>query len=200
VADAPSVRRARADDVPVLTPLLYLAASDMHDRMAGSRERALRVIAADLRRRTLDVTWVAEVGGRPAAAMVAYPYRDDPAHVRAFLRSLLPRTPPWRWPSIVRLHWRGHRRGPRHPVDCIYVEALSTEAAARRRGAGRALLGRAEDLAVAAGLRWLALETAAANEPALALYRSAGFRLSEETGDPAPAGAVRTVCLVKELR
>jgi GNAT superfamily N-acetyltransferase len=197
VADAVHVRRARLRDVPALPPLLFLAAEDMYLRMAGSRERALRTIEADLRRGARDATWVAELDGELVAAMVAYPYRDEPDRVRAFLRALIPRTPPWRWPAIARLHWRGQRRGPRHPVDCIYVDALSTSPSARRRGAAAALLAEAERVAAAAGLRWLALETAATNHGALALYGSTGFTPSEHVAATGPVP--RTVCLVKEV-
>lgn len=197
MADDIQVRRARAGDLPALPPLLFLAAEDMYLRMAGPRERALRVIAADLRRGALALTWVAELDGAPVAAMVAYPYGDDPDRVRAFLRALIPRTPPWRWPSIALLHWRGQRRGARHPVECLYVDALSTEPSARRRGAAAALLVEAERVATAAGRRWLALETAATNHAALALYGSAGFTPSDHVAATGPIP--RTVCLVKEL-
>ena len=191
------VRRARPDEAHALRELLYLAASDMYDRMAGSCERALRVIEADFRRSTFEVTWVAELDGSPAGAMVAYPYRDDPARVRGFVRTLVPRTPPSRWPAIALLHWRGHRRGPRHPVDCIYIDALSTEPSSRRRGAARALLAEAERVAAARGLAWLALETAATNDAALALYGSAGFSPSDEVAATGPIP--RTLCMVKEV-
>jgi ribosomal protein S18 acetylase RimI-like enzyme len=197
VADAPRVRRAREDDVPALAPLVYSTAGDMYRRVAGSHDRALRIIAADLRRNGLGATWVAELDEMVAGAMVAYPYAEAPAGTRRFVVTILAYTPPWRWPSVLRLLWKGHRRAPSHPADWLYVDALATAPDRRRRGVASALLAHAERTAVNNGLSAVVLDTPDSNEAALALYESAGFRVHEvlPAKPPIPAGVI----LVKEV-
>jgi ribosomal protein S18 acetylase RimI-like enzyme len=58
--------------------------------------------------------------------------------------------------------------------DCE-LEDLFVSADARRSGLGRTLLSAAIDRARERGCRRIKLDTAERNEPALALYRSAGF-------------------------
>jgi ribosomal protein S18 acetylase RimI-like enzyme len=60
-------------------------------------------------------------------------------------------------------------------ADDCELEDLFVSAAARRSGLGRTLLSAAIDRARARGCRRIKLDTAERNEPALALYRSAGF-------------------------
>jgi len=191
------VRRAREEDLPALAPLLHSTAGDMYDRMAGSSERAVRVIVADAGRNGLASTWVAELDGVVAGAMVAYPYRDAAAHTRRFVSTLVRETPPWRWPAVAWLLWRGHRRAPAHPGKSLYVDALATAPEHQRRGVATALLRHAERTAATAGLSAVALDTPLTNAPALALYESAGFQVTESlpAKPPIPAG----VTLVKEL-
>jgi ribosomal protein S18 acetylase RimI-like enzyme len=197
VSDRPVVRRAREDDARAVAELLYLTAPDMYDRVAGGRDRALRVIAADLGARD-GGTWVAELEGEIAGAMVAFPYGDAPGRTRAFVRAAIRETPPSRWPSLLRLMWKGHRRAPRHAPDWLYVDALATVPELRRRGVATALLAHAERIALDAGRPALALDTPETNTAALALYESVGFEVAETlpTTPPVPAAVV----LVKRLR
>jgi ribosomal protein S18 acetylase RimI-like enzyme len=197
VADALRVRRARAADLPALAPLLYSTAADMHERLAGSRELALRIIEADSRRNGLGSTWVAERDGAVAGALVVYPYAEAPARTRSFVATVLRLTPAWRWPGILRLLWQGHRRAPRHPGSWLYVDALATAPEYQRRGVAMALLGQAERTAIDKGLGAIALDTPVGNAPALAVYERAGFEVSERlpAKPPVPAGVI----LVKEV-
>lgn len=61
-------------------------------------------------------------------------------------------------------------------ADEAEILTLAVLPAARRRGFGRALLAGAGRQAVAAGAVRLLLEVSVVNAPALALYRSVGFR------------------------
>lgn len=60
----------------------------------------------------------------------------------------------------------------------LYIEMLCTASEYRRRGIGRALLSEAARLARRFGCQELALDVHRQNEPALALYRAAGFQIS----------------------
>jgi len=197
VADEIEVRRAQERDLAAVAPLLYSAATGMYALLAGTEARALRVVESELRGGLLGATWVAELDGAVAGAMVAYPYRDDPSHARRLLRAVLRHAPPWRWLRIARLHWKGQGLAPEHPRDWLYVDALATAPAHRRRGVASALLAQAERSAQSAGLPAIALDTPQSNEPALALYRRAGFRAADTrpTAPPSPAAVI----LVKEL-
>jgi ribosomal protein S18 acetylase RimI-like enzyme len=179
VTDGARVRRAREAEIPALAPLLFMPAERMYERIAPDRRRALRLIEADLRGGMLDVTWVAEVDGAIAGAMVAYPYRDDVARARALLRVALRRSPPWRWPAIARVFLRGHRHNPRHPADSLYVDALAVLPEFRRRGVASALLEHAAQTAAMRGLSGVSLNTAETNAAAVALYRRCGFEVAD---------------------
>jgi ribosomal protein S18 acetylase RimI-like enzyme len=190
------VRRARGDDIPAIAPLLHLPAVGLN-RMAGSRERALRIITADLERGGRDVTWVAELDGAPVGALVAYPYRDHPVRTRRFLRALLRHTPAWRWPVLAWRQWREGRRAPQHPGDWLYVDAVATERGHRRQGVATALLDRLERIAERDGFSVIALDTGKDNDAALALYRGAGFRVLDVVPRPGPPYGV--VMLAKDV-
>jgi ribosomal protein S18 acetylase RimI-like enzyme len=169
--------------MPALPPLVHMPAERMFEQIARDRERALRMIEADLRAGMLDATWVAEVAGTVAGAIVAYPYRDDAARVRTLLRVVLRRSPPWRWPAVARVFWRGHRAGLRHDRDALYVDGLGVDPAFRRRGVASALLEHVAQAAAMKGLSGVSLNSAETNEAAVALYRRLGF----EVADVAPA-------------
>jgi ribosomal protein S18 acetylase RimI-like enzyme len=169
----------------------------MYMRLAGSPERAQRIVVADARRKGLEATWVAELDGIVAGVLVAYPYRDAPAHTRGFVATILSHTAPWHWPAILRLLWRGHRRAPAHPGSWLYVDALATAPRFQRRGVAMALLAQAEQTASNKGLGAIVLDTPVSNAPALALYDRVGFRVVERLPPkpPIPAGLI----LVKDL-
>ncbi|TDQ45647.1 acetyltransferase (GNAT) family protein [Actinorugispora endophytica] len=57
------------------------------------------------------------------------------------------------------------------------LRSLAVAPEARRRGAGRALLSAARDLAARRGARKLVLRVLGGNTGALALYRSAGYEV-----------------------
>lgn len=69
---------------------------------------------------------------------------------------------------------------------------------ARREGVGRALLARLEADALALGYRRLVLETGQRQKPAMALYRSAGWRRIPPYGNY--VGDSTSVCFGKTLR
>jgi ribosomal protein S18 acetylase RimI-like enzyme len=167
-----------------------MPAETMFEEVAGDRARALRMIEADLRRGALDATWVAEVDGAVAGAMVAYPYREDAARARSVLRVALRQSPPWRWPAIARVFWRGHRRAPRHPPGSLYVDGLGVDPRSRRQGVASALLEHAAQTAVMRGLPCVSLDTAETNEAAVALYRRAGFEVADVVPARPPVPAI----------
>lgn len=77
------------------------------------------------------------------------------------------------------------------------VKRMYVEPGHRGLGVGRAVLGRLEEMAVAAGARRLVLETGVHQREAIGLYRSAGYRPVECWGEY--AAAVTSRCFEKRL-
>jgi ribosomal protein S18 acetylase RimI-like enzyme len=190
VTEAPRVRRAREAEIGELAPLVHMPAERMFEQIARDRAAALRLIEAELRAGLLGAAWVAERGGELAGAMVAYPYREDADRARTLLRIALRRSPPWRWPAIARVFWRGHRHAPVHEPGSLYVDGLAVVPRFRRRGVASALLEHAAQTAAMRGLSGVSLDTAETNEAAVALYRKAGFEVADRVP---PRGAVPAI-------
>jgi ribosomal protein S18 acetylase RimI-like enzyme len=197
----PEVRPVGPAEHAAAARLLHLSAQAMYDRFAGGRRRALGLLERSLERpgnaSSADVVWVAEVDGRVAGAMAAFPVRDAVARSRAFLRLALRSLPPWRWPAALSLYWTGGRAAPAPPPMAFYVDALATHPDMRRRGVARALLAEAEAQARGRGLPTVALDTALDNTAARALYASAGFE--ELAQRPPGRGLPGFVALVKRV-
>ena len=170
-------REARQDDVAAVVPLMHESAPAIYDRFAGGRERARatleRAFAEPGNVASREVIRVAEVDGRVAAAMAAFPLAEGGDRSRSFLRITLRRLPPWRWWAALRVFSGGGVAV--QPEDSLYVDSLATVPEMRRRGAAHALLEAAEHEARALGLRAVTLDTTMDNDAARALYARAGF-------------------------
>lgn len=179
MSDEPVIRPARAEEGDVVADLLYETAGGMYDLFAGSRERAGRILRAAYRRdgssASHETVLLAELDGRVAGALAAFPVADGDARAREFLRIALLRTPPWRWPRTLRVFRLGGELTPPAPADALYVDALATGAEFRRRGIATALLRAAEERARELGLAAVALDTAESNAAAQALYEGFGM-------------------------
>jgi ribosomal protein S18 acetylase RimI-like enzyme len=195
------VRKARQEDVAAVARLLFESAPDMYTRFSGGSERALatleRAFGEPGNVASGEVTWLVEVEGRPVAAMTAFPVADAAVRSRAFLRLTLRDAPVWRWPRTLRLYWAGGHANPKPREDSLYVDALATDPAFRRRGAARALLEEAEREAQAQALPAVTLDTEMENEGARALYAATGF--DEVAYRRAAHGLPGFVALVKQV-
>jgi ribosomal protein S18 acetylase RimI-like enzyme len=196
-----NVRPARRTDAEAVAPLLYASAGGMYDRFAGGPDRALRILLrafdSEGSSASAEVVQVAEMDGRVAAAVAAFPVEETSPRAAAFLWLALRGIPPWRWPAAVWLYWAGARAAPNPPRGCLYVDALATDPGQRRRGAARALLDQTEQSASRLGLSAVALDTSLDNREARSLYLEAGF---EEVAFRAPRrGLPGFVALVKDL-
>jgi ribosomal protein S18 acetylase RimI-like enzyme len=195
------VRKAGQEDRAEVARLLFESATDMYERFSGGREPALatleRAFDTPGNLASQEVTWIAEVDGRPAAAMAAFPVAQAAERSRAYMDLTLRGTPLWRWPGVLRLYWVGGRAGPKPREHSFYIDALATDPAFRRRGAARALLDEAERQAREHGLPAVSLDTTLSNEAARALYAGAGF---DEVAYRAPSrGLPGFVALVKPV-
>ena len=195
------VRKAAQDDRAAVARLLFESAVDMYERFSGGRERALatleRAFDTPGNLASMEVTWLAEVDGQPAAAMAAFPVAEAAERSRVYMDLTLRGTPFWRWPGVLRLYWVGGRASPTPRENSFYIDALATDPAFRRRGAARGLLEEAERQAREQSLPAVSLDTTLTNEAARALYAGAGY---DEVAYKAPSrGLPGFVALVKPL-
>jgi ribosomal protein S18 acetylase RimI-like enzyme len=181
--------------------LLYESAASMYDRFTGRPDRAIRLLGRafgrDGNNASREVITVAEVDGRVAGALAAFPVQETVSRAGAFLRLALRSIPPWRWPGAMWLYWSGARAVPNPPEAAYYIDALAVDASLRRRGAARSLLSDAERRARELDLPAVALDTSLDNRPARALYVNAGY--DEVAYRPAGRGLPGFVALVKQL-
>ena len=174
------VRPARREDAA--HALLYASAAPYYAAYAGGPERARRLLRLLYPRRGHTASWdvchVAETGdGGLAGVLATFPADDGEALARRFVRLTVAHSPPWRLPALMR-HLRATAAvAPVPPAGMLYVDALATDPAHRRRGVARALLDEAERLAAEAGLAGVALDTGIENRAARRLYEHAGFSL-----------------------
>jgi len=192
------VREARREDVAAVAGLLHESSPQIYDRFAGNRERALAILqeafASPGNVASREVIRVVELDGRPVAAMAAFPIDEGPERARGFIRLAIRRVPFWLWLRTMRLYTAGTRVARE---NALYIDALATDPAVRRRGAARALLSEAERQAGAAGLHAVTLDTTLDNDVARALYANAGF---DEGAYRSPTRALPGfVALVKPL-
>src|SRR3954471_8386075 len=138
------VRKAGQEDRATVARLLFESAPDMYERFSGGPERALatleRAFETPGNLASMEVTWLAEADGQPAAAMAAFPVAEAAERSRVYMELTLRGTPFWRWPGVLRLYWVGGRASPTPRENSFYIDALATDPAFRRRGAARGLL------------------------------------------------------------
>jgi ribosomal protein S18 acetylase RimI-like enzyme len=180
------VRTARPEDAA--HALLYESAAPYYAAYAGGPERARRLLRTLYPRRGHTASWevcrVAEADGAVVGVLAAFPSREGDALARRFVRLTLLHSAPWRIPRLMR-HLRATAAVAPHPPErMLYIDALATDSAHRRRGVAQALLAEAERMAVAAGLDGVALDTGIENRAARSLYERAGF--SPSSLRPAP--------------
>ena len=201
-APAPTVRPARETDAGPVAHLLYESSGGLYDRFAGGRRRAHRVLerafALEGNNASAEVVTVAELDGRVVAALASFPVDETARRAWAFLGIVLRTIPPWRWPAALFLYWAGARAAPAPPRQALYIDALATDGAARRRGAARALLDHAESDARRRELSVLALDTSLDNRAARSLYVRNGYQ--EVAYRPPGRGLPGYVALLKPVR
>ena len=184
------VRPAEPRDDRAVAALIYETAAGRFDHFAGDRDRALRLllktIAAPGNDTSRDGIVVAELDRQIAGIVAMFPMPEGEERRHRFNRIAMRRRAPWHWPRMLRLERMGEELDPEPRSDALYIDALATDERFRRRGVASRLLDAAADRARELGLRAVALDTAAANAPARALYEGAGFVLTGEE----PAGPI----------
>jgi GNAT superfamily N-acetyltransferase len=172
-----AVRAARPQDPA--DGLLYASAAPYYAAYAGGAARARRLLRVLYPRGGHTASWevcrIAEAGSEVVGVLAAFPTDRGDELARRFVRLTLAHSSPWRIPALFR-HLRATAAvSPHPPGGMLYIDALATAPAHRRRGVARALLAEADRMAAEAGLAGVALDTGIENRAARALYEHSGF-------------------------
>jgi ribosomal protein S18 acetylase RimI-like enzyme len=167
------VRPARAEDAAALADILMEALGVKYRPALGPRSRdALEAVIVREVETGASGYVVAEAGGAlVGAAHLAVAEDPRPDGVTRAMADVVGRRRAM-WASVV-LSLLAH--GPL-ARDEAYIGELGVRARARRSGVARRLLTHLEQTARELGKRRLTLWVTVDNDPALALYRGAGFR------------------------
>lgn len=184
-----NIRPAQIADAPTAAELIQETMEGYGDVMLGldNRQRALKVIAGFFRkannRFSYRLAHLAEVDGRTAGMLLAFPGRD-------ILKLSLPMS--WQILSFYNT-WELLRLAVRAPLaadgeearpDEFYISNLAVLPEFRRQGVGRALLGHADTLARSAGFAKCSLCVDIDNLHAQQLYLSQGYRMAKTVNTP----------------
>jgi len=189
-ASSITIRPARPQDANAAVEMIFATCHPFGDELLGLGDHALAVRAIRAfylqpgTRMSWQISHLAEIDGRAAGLLVAFPGRG------LFAMELRMAAPAWRaygWRNLLRMAWRAPRAAWKKVEarrDEFYVSHLATHPDSRRRGAGRALLAHADQLARAAGFTKVSLCVELDNQPAISLYSSHGYQIAQTVRTP----------------
>ena len=141
------VRQGRPADVAA-AELVFDAAADAYVTLAGSAERARRVLSELWARpghsASFEHALVAELDGEVVGVLIGFPARDRYRLHRALLLASLRHVSPRRWPLLVAALPQIVLATPRPPRGAYYVGTIAVARHARRRHVGSTLGHHAE--------------------------------------------------------
>jgi GNAT superfamily N-acetyltransferase len=142
-----TVRPGRPDDVAA-AELVFDAAADAYAPLAGSAERARRILTLLWARpghsASFEHALVAELDGRVVGVLIGFPARHRLRLHRALLLAALRHLSPRRWPLLALALPQVVLTTPRPPRVAYYVGTIAIARDARRRGVGSTLGRHAE--------------------------------------------------------
>ena len=184
-----NIRPAQIDDALTAAELIQETMEGYGQVMLGldNRARAVQVLAGFYRkannRFSYRLTYLAEMGGRPAGLLLVFPGRDTFKLSLPLSWQILGLFNPW---ELLRLAVRAPMAAEGEEIrpDEFYISHLAVLPEFRRQGVGRALLNHAEALAPAAGLAKCSLCVDLDNPNAQQLYLSQGYQIDKTVNTP----------------
>jgi GNAT superfamily N-acetyltransferase len=176
------VRPARPDDRAAW--LVFEAARVAYCAAAGSEQRA-RDILAQLwpipgHSASFEHALVAELNGRLAGVVIAFPARDRYRLHLALLRTGLRHVSRRRWPLLLMALPQLIAATPRPPQNAYYIGTIAVARHARRQNVGSTLGYHAELLAARRGFPLLVAHTGTRHQHARAALERYGARATKE--------------------
>jgi GNAT superfamily N-acetyltransferase len=156
------VRPARPDDVGA-AGLVFDAAAPAYTRLAGSAERARRILSLMWVRpghsASFEHALVAEIDGEVVGVLIGFPARYRYRLHRTLLLGSLRHLRPGSWLLLLAGLPQVALAAPRPPRDAFYVGTIAVAPHAHRRGVGSTLGYHAELAAEARGFTWIVAHT-----------------------------------------
>jgi GNAT superfamily N-acetyltransferase len=178
-----AVRPGRPTDAGA-AELVFAAASSEYACMAGSAERARRIVASAWARpghsASFEHALVAEVDGRLAGVLIAFPARRRYRLHLGLLRTSIGQVPPRRWPLLAAALPALILASPRPPRDSYYVGTTAVAPHARRRDVASTLAYHAERAAAGGGFPLIVAHTGSRHAIARRALERYGFRPLKE--------------------
>ncbi|HEX8645479.1 MAG TPA: hypothetical protein VF715_01170 [Thermoleophilaceae bacterium] len=174
------VRPARPDDTAA-AELVFIAAAPAYTRLAGSAERARRIVglmwSLPGHSASFEHALVAEVDGAIGGVLIGFPVRDRYRLHRALLRKSLRHLSPRRWPLLVAALPRIVLASPRPPRGAYYIGTIAIAWQARHRGVATTLGRHTEADIEERGFRQVVAHTGTGHALARLALEGYGFRL-----------------------
>jgi ribosomal protein S18 acetylase RimI-like enzyme len=187
-------RPARAGDAAQAVALIYSsgpAAFDyVFERAGAGAEDFLRMAFVDGRGMFgYPRHWVGELDGRVVASGTAFSGELNARNALTALRQILLCYGPLSSVPVLRRGLQVERVIPPPPKQTFYLAHLGVDPQLRGQGIGTQLVGHFLQMGRAAGFAVAALDVAASNPQAQALYERLGFSVSEERPSALPGVA-----------
>lgn len=179
-AQTPTVRPARPGDAAA-AQLVFRAAAREYTRLAGSEERARRIVATVWKEPGHSASYehalVAEIDDEVVGVFVGFPVRDRLRLHRALALKSVRHLSPLRWPLLAAAIPPLVLATPRPPRDAYYVGTIAVVWHARWHGVATALAHTAEAQAAERGFRQMVAHTGTAHAVARRALENYGFHL-----------------------
>jgi GNAT superfamily N-acetyltransferase len=156
------IRPGRPEDVAA-SALVFASAPAVFSRLAGSPERARRILTAlwvqPGHSASFEFASVAECDGAPVGVVTTFPASARYRLHGALLLQALRRLPRGRWPVVGASLLQVAVLTPRPPGDSLYIAAIAVAPGFRLSGIGSGLIREAETAARRAGFTRVAGNT-----------------------------------------
>lgn len=178
-----SLRPAAPEDAPHAAELIASTMGTVGEAMfgAGNHVRTVEALSEFFRlsghRLSYQFTTLAVWEGQTAGLLLSFPGGDMERLEKSLYRPFL-RFYGGLW-GVLKFLWRATPDFYIHEAEAdeYFIAHLATAPGFQRRGIGRALLNRAEQMALDSGLLKCSLLVEAENEPAKHLYSQMGFQM-----------------------
>jgi GNAT superfamily N-acetyltransferase len=166
---------------------VFAAAAPAYTRLAGSAERARRILARLWAQpghsASFEHAFVATIDGRLVGVLIGFPVRDRYRLHRALLLASLRHLSPRRLPLLLAALPRIVLASPRPPRDAYYVGTIAIARHARWRGVASTLGYHAQIAVEARGFRQAVAHTGTRHTIARRALENYGFQLSKARGN-----------------
>lgn len=183
------IRKAVREDYPFATEMIYASMGRFGDSALGFDDHAftLKILEGfyirTKNRFSYEISWVAEIDGKPAGVLVAFPGSEYWRKQMVMGRQAFQVYGYFKAMHLI-IRSFALAAGTETERDELYISHLATDPKYRRKGIGTALLHHAETLMRQAGLSKCSLIVELDNLIAQKVYLENGFKIIEKVETP----------------